>query len=214
MKTLHIQIFSDTICPWCRIGKKNLIMALQELDISTGDVDFTYNTFFLNKDIPVEGIDYKIYLSEKLDGMPSTIITSRQTRIGKESGVIFNFDKIKRLPNTIVSNTLIYLTPQNKKDQMIDKVTEAYFENGRDIGAVKVLLELTTEVGASITLEQLLDKNNQDQVLQQDTYAKSIGITSVPYFIFNDTYSLKGSQPVSAFKNIIERILGETEILM
>ena len=64
MKTLHIKVFHDTVCPWCRIGKKNLLTALEELGKSPEEIDISYLTFFLNRDIPVEGVDYVKYLTD------------------------------------------------------------------------------------------------------------------------------------------------------
>lgn len=213
MKTLHIKVFSDTVCPFCRIGKKNLLTALQELN-KTDSADISYLTFFLNRDIPEEGIDYKKYLTNKIRGASLEAINEGPTRLGKQSGINFNFDKIKIIPNTVLSNTLIFLTPDDKKEQMIDKVTEAYFENGENIGDMNVLLAIASNLGVEITPEQLQDKNTQDQVLEQDHYGKSLGITGVPFFIFEDKYAVTGAQPVSAFKNVIERLEGETEILL
>ena len=124
MKTIHITIFHDTVCPWCRIGKKNLLTALQELKIPSENVDITYQTFFLNRDIPKEGADYEKYLTEKFDGVSLRNINEYPTKAGKDAGVNFNFDKIKHIPNTILSNTLIYLTPANKKLKMVDRLGE------------------------------------------------------------------------------------------
>lgn len=65
-----------------------------------------------------------------------------------------------------------------------------------------------------VTKQELLDNTNQEQVLEQDNLGKRLGITGVPFFIFEDKYSVSGAQPVSAFKNIIERLEGESEILL
>ena len=214
MKTLHIEVFHDTVCPWCRIGKKNLLTALQELGKSPDGLDITYQTFFLNRDIPAEGVDYVKYLTDKFDGIPFTNINQRVTNIGKESGISFNFDKITIIPNTILSNTLILLTPEDKKGHMIDRLGELYFEQGANIGDLQVLLKLASELGISLTSEQLTDPQNKNQVIQQDNYGKGLGITGVPFFIFEDKYALSGAQPVSAFKNVIERLDDELEVLL
>ena len=214
MKTLHIEVFHDTVCPWCRIGKKNLLTALEELGKSPEEIDISYLTFFLNRDIPVEGVDYVKYLTDKFAGIPLSNINKRVTAIGKESGVSFNFDKITIIPNTLLSNTLILLSPANKKGQMIDRLGELYFEQGVNIGDIHVLLNLASEVGLSVTSEQLTDLQNKDQVLQDDEYGKGLGITGVPFFIFEDKYALSGAQPVSAFKNVIERLDDELEVLL
>ena len=97
---------------------------------------------------------------------------------------------------------------------MIDRLGELYFEQGVNIGDIHVLLNLASEVGLSVTSEQLTDLQNKDQVLQDDEYGKGLGITGVPFFIFEDKYALSGAQPVSAFKNVIERLDDELEVLL
>ena len=206
MKTIQVTIFHDTVCPWCRIGKKNLLTALQELQIPSNKIDITFQTFFLNRDIPVEGVNYQKYLTDKFDGVPLKSINETPTRIGKESGVNFNFDKITIIPNTILSNTLLFLTPADKKQLMVDRLGELYFEQGANIGDIKVLLNVASELGVSVTAEQLKNSTNQNEVIHQDTHGKELGITGVPFYIFNNKYALFGAQPVSAFKNVIQSI--------
>ena len=214
MKTIHVKVFHDTVCPWCRIGKKNLLTAIEELNKPSNDIDISYYTFFLNRDIPIEGVSYEKYLTDKFEGISIQRINEMPTKIGKESGITFNFDKITKIPNTILSNVLIYLTPDDKKDQMIDRITELYFEQGEDIGNIKVLIKVASELDVPITAEQLTDEQNYNQVLQQDIYGKNLGITGVPFFIFEEKYALNGAQPVSAFKNVIQTLNGELETLL
>ena len=214
MKPIQIKIFHDTVCPWCRIGKANLLTALREMNKGPEDVDISYQTFFLHRDLPEEGVDYEKYLTSKLGGIPLHTINERPIKFGKEAGVKFNFDKITIIPNTILSNLLIYLTPPDKKQLMVDKLGELYFEQGVNIGDIKVLLKLATELGVNVTEEELYDKHNQQQVLNQDQYGKNLGITGVPFYIFNEKYAMTGAQPVSAFKNLIQRISGELETLL
>ena len=214
MKTIDIVIFHDTVCPWCRIGKKNLLTALQESQKTTKDYNITYNTFFLHRDLPVEGVDYAHYLTSKFRGVSLQDINEGPTRMGKQAGINFNFDKISIIPNTILSNVLIYLTPADKKELLVDKLFELYFEKGENIGDIQLLVNLASEFGISVTTEQLQSERNKHQVLQQDEYGKKLGITGVPFFIFNEKYALVGAQPVSAFKNVIERIDGDIEVLL
>ena len=214
METIHVKVFHDTVCPWCRIGKKNLLTAIQELNKSFNDINISYQTFFLNRNIPIEGVDYEKYLTDKFEGISIQRINEMPTKIGKESGITFNFDKISKIPNTILSNVLIYLTPDDKKGQMIDRITELYFEQGEDIGDIQVLMKTASELNVSITQEQLTDEQNYNQVLQQDVNGKNLGITGVPFFIFEDKYALNGAQPVSAFKNVIQTLDGELENLV
>ena len=214
MNTLHIKVFHDTVCPWCRIGKKNLLTALEELGTPSIDVDISYYTFFLNRDLPEEGVDYEKYLTSKFRGYSLKTINEPLIKLGKQAGITYNFELIKRIPNTILSNTLIYLTPPEKKLRMVDRLGELYFEQGANIGDINILIDLVHELELSITPEQLQDPKNRNVVIEQDNYGKDLGITGVPFFVFEDKFAVSGAQPVSAFKNVIQRVLGDEEVLL
>lgn len=55
--TITVQTFSDTLCPWCYIGKKNLDRAMETYKAEHPDVQFelTWNPFYLNSKAKVSG---------------------------------------------------------------------------------------------------------------------------------------------------------------
>ena len=62
---IKVKVISDTICPWCYIGKRNFDLALKQVpDIK---VSFEYSTFQLDPNMPPEGIDRSDYVSKKFD---------------------------------------------------------------------------------------------------------------------------------------------------
>ena len=63
---MQIDLFHDTACPWCRIGKRHLQLALAQWDGEP--VQVRYLTFFLNERIPAAGEDFKPYMNAKVGG--------------------------------------------------------------------------------------------------------------------------------------------------
>ncbi len=63
---MRIDIYSDTICPWCFIGKRRLERSL--LELGEPDIALTWRTFQLNPDMPTEGMARERYLSPKFGG--------------------------------------------------------------------------------------------------------------------------------------------------
>ena len=62
---MKIKVVSDTICPWCYIGKRNFDLALKQVpDIK---VSFEYSTFQLDPNMPHEGVDRNNYVSKKFN---------------------------------------------------------------------------------------------------------------------------------------------------
>lgn len=55
--TITIQTFSDTVCPWSYIGKKNLDKAIDAYKDQHPEVDFevTWNPFYLHPEAKISG---------------------------------------------------------------------------------------------------------------------------------------------------------------
>ena len=60
---MHLEIFSDTICPWCYIGKRRLERALKARPMS--GLSIRWRAFQLNPGMPNGGMDRQQYLAAK-----------------------------------------------------------------------------------------------------------------------------------------------------
>jgi predicted DsbA family dithiol-disulfide isomerase len=205
---MHIDIYHDTVCPWCRIGKKNLQLALDGFNAEP--VTITYHTFFLNEGLPPEGADFREYMLAKTAGrLPLEMMFDGPRRAGEKVGVKFNFEKIERAPNTALSHLLIAFTPDDQKVAMIDALYQAYFEDGLDIGQRSVLLDLAQAQGLDLAQVEagLNDPALFAQVEAEAHAAQEMGITGVPFFIFNGRYALSGAQPPEMFARVLPQVV-------
>src|SRR5678816_2130855 len=63
---IYVDIVSDTICPWCYIGKRRFERAL---DLSgRNDIAISWRPFQLNPDMPTEGMTRDDYVRAKFGG--------------------------------------------------------------------------------------------------------------------------------------------------
>jgi predicted DsbA family dithiol-disulfide isomerase len=208
-----IDIFQDTVCPWCRIGKKNLTDALAKW---TGEeVEIRFRSFQLDPTTPLEGKPFKANIESKFGNNPERLqgMFQQVTGAGTAVGVNFDFSRVERSPNTLKSHQLIVLTPEDKKKDVVDAIYQAYFEDGRDIGSVEVLLEIAKEVGiaADGLAERLRAKEGLEQVEDDLEFAREVGITGVPFFIINDKYALTGAQPSITILQAMEQVVQKTD---
>ena len=204
---MQIDIFSDTVCPWCRIGKRHLELALA--DWSGEPVTIRHRSFFLDPDIPAEGYDFQAHMTAKGGGRmtPEDFFAMPRQR-GKAVGLTFNFEDIAKAPNTMLSHRLVYLTPEAERGAMLDAIFAAYFEFGRDIGDPDVLAAIAEEQGqdAAAIRTALAGDAAEAQVLADVDFARQAGISSVPFFIFNDKYALSGAQPVEVMGRVLRQV--------
>src|SRR5580658_1483928 len=98
---LHIEVFSDAICPWCYIGKRRMEKAIAALD-GQHEVRVRWLPFQLNPTMPKEGIGRKEYCIRKFGSWERSIeLDAKVVAVGETEGIHFAFDRIERTPNTV-----------------------------------------------------------------------------------------------------------------
>jgi predicted DsbA family dithiol-disulfide isomerase len=200
-QTLTIDIISDVVCPWCYLGEKRLEAALAE---EPQLVAVRWRPYQLDPTIPEGGLDRAEYMAKKFgrDGRLQSI-HDKLTRLGAEVGVSFVFDKIKRSPNTLDAHRLIrWALSAGAQVRVVDRLFEAYFVEGRDIGDRRVLTEIASECGLEGTLvEKLLNEGaDVDLVREEIAQAQTIGVSGVPFFIFAGRLGVPGAQEPSVLR--------------
>lgn len=207
---MRIDLFHDTACPWCRIGKAHLQQALQAW---TGDpVTVHYHTFFLNPTIPPQGYAFREYMDAKGGGrVPLEQWFAAPRQMGEQAGITFNFEAIERAPNTLLSHQLIALAPAAQQEAVIDAVYAAYFEHGRDIGDLDVLLSIAEEQGLPVSTlrTQLTAGAARDLVLADAAQGQQLGVQGVPFFIIDGRYAFSGAQSAQTILDVLGQAAAE-----
>jgi predicted DsbA family dithiol-disulfide isomerase len=202
-----IEFFHDTVCPWCRIGHRHL---KQALDKWQGEpVEVHIRSFLLNENIPLEGSPFKEYMYAKGGGqIPLEQFFDTPRRMGAACGLEFNFENIVQAPNTELSHRLIASAPEEAQETLVEAVYTAYFEHGRDIGDLEVLVEIAAEQGldAEATRELLNSAAGREQVRADDRWAKAQGIQGVPFSVINRRSGFSGAQPAEAIVDILWQV--------
>ena len=206
---MHIDLFSDTVCPWCRIGKRQLELALAEWARETAEpVTLRYRSFFLDPTIPPEGRDFRGHMMAKGGGrVPLEQFFAAPRERGAAVDLTFNFEAIGKAPNTLLSHRLVYIAPEANRGALLDALYAAYFEFGRDVGDLDVLVEVAAAVGldAAETRTQLAGDAGTAEVLADVEFARQVGISGVPFFIFNDRLAFSGAQPPDVILRVLRQ---------
>ncbi len=197
MKTLTIDVVSDIVCPWCFVGKRRLERALALLAVQQPDVEpeVRWHTFQLNPEMVPEGIARDDYVRNKF-GDRADSIYERVAGVGKEVGIAFAFDRIARQPNTVVAHSLIAVSePGMAQDAMVEALFKAYFLEGRDLTEASVLMDIAESAGMDRAAAEAHLQNTElhTQTIDSDKAAREMGITGVPFFIFNHQVGLSGA---------------------
>ena len=206
---MRIDLFSDVVCPWCRIGKRHLELALAEWAAEPAEpVTVVYRSFFLDPTIPPEGADFRGHMTAKGGGrVPLEQFFAAPRERGAAVDLTFNFEAIGKAPNTLLSHRLVYIAPEAKRGALLDALYAAYFEFGRDVGDLDVLVDVAAAAGldADETRTQLAGDAGTAEVLADIEFARQVGISGVPFFIFNDRLAFSGAQPPEVILRVLQQ---------
>jgi predicted DsbA family dithiol-disulfide isomerase len=207
---MRIDIVSDTICPWCFVGKRRLERALALRTALAPDI--TWWPFQLNPDMPANGRDRKSYLEAKFGGPAGAErIYARIRDAGRSEGIEFAFDAVERTPNTIDSHRLIHWAgAAGCQNDVVEGLFRAYFLEGRDIGDAAVLVDVARAAGmdADDVALRLASERDRDLVMQRNRSAVEIGVSGVPCFIIDREQAISGAQDASVFLQVFDAVAG------
>ena len=205
---MRIDLFSDVVCPWCRIGKRHLELALADWATESAEpLALNYRSFFLDPTIPPEGRDFRSHMQAKGGGrVPLEQFFGAPRERGAAVGLTFNFEQIGKAPNTLLAHRLVYLAPPAKRGALLDVLYSAYFEFGRDVGDVDTLAEIATAAGLPAAAAALLNSDaGTAEVLADVAFARQMGISGVPFFIVNDRLAFSGAQPPATILRVLRQ---------
>jgi predicted DsbA family dithiol-disulfide isomerase len=206
---LHIDVYSDVICPWCYVGKRRLERALQAWDGSL-PMTIQWRPFQLNPTMPHDGMDRRQYLETKFGGAASArAIYDQVSAAGAAEQIHFAFDRMTRTPNTFLAHRLIWLAGHHgKQDQMVEVLFRRYFIEGGDIGSIETLSQVAAEAGLNQAATETFLTGNEGvvEVKAEEAAGCRLNIRGVPYFIFNGAYALSGAQPPEQFVAVFRQV--------
>jgi len=207
--SMRIDIFSDTICPWCYLGKRRFELALEARPQYEPRV--IWRPFELNPDMPWEGVERAGYLAARGgDTAQAAASEAALVRHGEAVGLQFRFDLIERVPNTRRSHLLIAHAARHAlQSEATERVMQAYFEEGCDIGDVEELVRLGVEVGLAEheTRSAVVLRAGQDGVVAAERHAAVLGITGVPTLVFDRQYTVSGAQEIATLTRVIDQVM-------
>lgn len=196
-----VDVWHDLVCPWCRIGCHQLHQAIDQLARSAPErtIAVRYHAFLLEPSTPPEGYDLRERLASKYGAARLEQMFATVTQRGAQSGLHFDFSKIRRSPATVPGHALIASTPPAQQRALLTALHVSYFEHGANLGDAAVLTEaaLAAQLDPGVVADALADKALHDQVRAEAQAGSRMGIDGVPHFRIAGQV-LHGAQPVSA----------------
>lgn len=217
---LRIDVWSDVVCPWCHLGLTYLDRALADFE-HADRVDVVLRSYELDPGAPVrDEVPHLTRLARKYgtteDAMRRS--TARLEALGEEVGIDFRFEQAIR-GNTAPAHRLVHLAREHGLQRAVKSALfAAYFTEGRPIGEAATLREIATEVGLPADgIDAVLDHERYaDEVRADEAEARDLGISGVPFFLFDGEIGVGGAQPADRMLRALrtmwdERVAGRAE---
>ncbi|SCY75422.1 protein disulfide-isomerase [Flavobacterium anhuiense] len=200
---MKIEIWSDVICPFCYIGKRNFEAALEQFDHKE-QIEVVWKSFLLDPSISEQSSEsYHQYLTKRKN-MPLEQVNAmlaNVTQMAKQSGLDYHLDQ-SIIVNSQKAHQLIQFS---KTKKLGDKAEEllflAFFTDVKNIADTESLVKIGLELGLDeIELKSIFDDQKYKYEITQDIQeAQNIGISGVPFFLFDRKYAVSGAQPSQVF---------------
>jgi predicted DsbA family dithiol-disulfide isomerase len=207
---LVVDMVSDLICPWCFVAKRRVEKAAA---ILKKKVEVHWLPFELNADMPVDGLDRRVYRSAKFGSWEeSQRLDAQVAAAGAEVGIAFRHDRMKRTPNTFRGHVLLAAALKDSVEmqgKVAERLFQAYFVNGEDVGDPAALLGIAREFGVSaISGVEDLDSPELVAEVRATERRVSAGVRGVPQISFGGRVLASGAQHEELLAASIREIQG------
>ena len=207
---MQIDVISDTVCPWCFIGKRRLMRAMGLRPQIAFDVK--WRPYRLDPTVPKGGMDRQAYMRAKFGDDPMKIVEMHKliAAEGAKDGIEFDFAAIRRRPDTLDSHRLIrWAEAAGVQDEVVERLFIAYFENGEDIGDIRTLADIADLCGMDgVEVAQMLETDTDLALVErEDQLAHEMGVTGVPAMIFGNKLAVSGAREPELLVSVIDRVV-------
>lgn len=204
---MTITVWSDIRCPFCYIAKRKLENAISQFSHKE-EVNIEWKSFELDPNlqtnVAINTLDY--YVSKGAGKQQMTDLFSNATKMAKEVGITFNLNDIV-VANSFNAHKLVHIAKTiNKQNEAKELLLKAYFTDGKNIDDTNILLNIGVSLGFETTdlTIKLTDEAVANSVSEDQRLAKEVGISGVPYFVFNNKKVISGAQSEEVFLEMIK----------
>src|SRR5690606_10921127 len=210
---MKIEIWSDVMCPFCYIGKRNFETALAQF-ADKKHIEVIWKSFQLDPTLSEVAQESQEDYLIKRKGMSREQVQgllAHVTQMAKQVGLDYNLEQSVMVNSLKAHQFIQFAKTKNRGDQAEEALCKAYFTDGKNIADIATLTQIGKEIGLSehetktaFTDDQYAYLANQD-IME----AREIGVNGVPFFVFNRKYAISGAQPEEVFMESIEKSFAE-----
>jgi predicted DsbA family dithiol-disulfide isomerase len=201
---MHIDIWSDVVCPWCYLGKRRLEKAVAGFE-GRNDVTIAHRSFQLDPTRPKNQTSSRrtmLIAKYRLTEDRVREMDQNMEVMAAAEGLEYHLTDKGQTGNTLDAHRLVHLAESHgRADQMLDRLYKAYFTEERSVFDIESLVSLAAEEGldAAEVREALESDRYADAVKRDLDEARTLGVSGVPFFVIDGRYGISGAQATDVF---------------
>ncbi|MEV5711135.1 DsbA family oxidoreductase [Actinoallomurus sp. NPDC052274] len=200
---MNVEIFSDVVCPWCYLGRARFAAAARDFG---GEVNVTWRPYQLDPGASGGGL-MTDSLAEKFGGADRVAEAHARMRELMAAEDLPYAPEKALSANTRDAHRVIALAAEaGVQDAVVGRLFRAHHAEGRDLNDHGTLAELAAEAGLAGVAERLAAGEGDAAVTAQLEVARTIGVTGVPFFVFEDAWAVSGAQSREFFGSALAEV--------
>jgi predicted DsbA family dithiol-disulfide isomerase len=209
---VEVEIWSDVVCPWCYIGKRRFEAAVSELADEV-DVAVVFRPYQLDPTASPGKSGPVLDAYAKKFGGPERAqeLIDHVSSVAADSGIQFRMDRALRA-NTLLAHRLLWLArATGQQVELHERLLQAYFIDGLDIGDPDTLAACAAEIGFDHdrVVAFLESDDGLEEVRREISEAAEMEITAVPTFVFDGRWMVPGAQDPDTFAQVLRRVVAK-----
>ena len=205
---MRVDIWSDVICPWCYVGKARFEKALSSF-AHRDEVEVVYHSFELDPSYPKDSRETTFAMLGRKYGMSEADARAAESRVaGLAAAEGLGFQPERPVGNTFDIHRVLHLgLAKGVQAQLLNAVNDAYFGQGRQVFDRDVITEIASETGLDATAAgDVIDGDAYaEDVRHDELQARQLGVSGVPFFVFDMALGVSGAQPTEMFASALQQ---------
>jgi predicted DsbA family dithiol-disulfide isomerase len=205
---MRVDIWSDVICPWCYVGKARFSKALSSF-AHRDEVEVVYRSFELDPSYPKDSHETTFAMLSRKYGMSEADARAAESRIADLAAAEgLGFAPERPVGNTFDLHRVLHLgLAKGVQAELVRALDQAYFGQGRQVFDRDAITEIAAGVGldAALTGDVIDGDAYAEEVRQDELQARQLGITGVPFFVFDMALGVSGAQPVEMLASALQQ---------
>lgn len=208
---MKVEIWSDFVCPFCYIGKKNYEQALAQFP-QHEQIVTEYKSFELDPNVSpseqrrtIDSLAEKYGMSQERAKEMTAGVAGRAA----EAGLEFHFDEMLDANTFDAHRIMQYAASLGKAHQLAEVLFRAHFTDNKSLSDHATLTELAASVGLDVADVLKNEGQYKAQVRAEEFEAQQLDVRGVPFFVIDRKYAVSGAQPVQVFLDTLNKAWSE-----